>query len=113
MAVGAGAPCMKASGKGKHWIAGLMLLLLLASVLTPIESGHKMVAPLAALWNPEEADDGHGDEKKLRADSPAIFEIFDYACILKSCKKGLGRKKNLGNTDQKKIGISMRSRKRL
>jgi hypothetical protein len=40
--------------------------------LTPIELGDKMAAPLAALWDPGEADEGCGDEKKLRADSPAI-----------------------------------------
>jgi hypothetical protein len=93
-----------------------MLLLLLAARQTPREVGYKMAAPLAALWNPGEADDGCGDEKKLRADSPAIF---DYACILKSCIRVwegrigdgfMGFK--VGITDQKKIGIGMRSRKR-
>jgi hypothetical protein len=84
-----------------------MLLLLLGAWLTPIELGDKMVAPLAALRDPEETDEGRGDEKKLRADSPAIS---DYACTyIKKLSKGLGRKtdggfmgnKDLGTADQK------------
>jgi hypothetical protein len=31
-----------------------------------------MAAPLAALQNPGEADDGRGDEKKLRADTKVM-----------------------------------------
>ncbi len=72
MAGEAGAPPMKTCGKGKPHVAALMMLLLLGAWLTPIELGDKMAAPLAALWDPGEADEGCGDEKKLRADSPAI-----------------------------------------
>jgi hypothetical protein len=43
-----------------------------------------MEAPPAALWDPGEADGSHEDEKKLRADRPAMS---DYICVLKSCKK--------------------------
>jgi hypothetical protein len=74
-----------------------------------------MAAPLAALQNQGEADDGRGDEKKLRADSHAIF---DNECILKSCKRvceerigdGFMGFKGLGTTDQEKMGIGVRSR---
>jgi hypothetical protein len=98
-------------------MAALMLLLVLAARLTPTEPGYKMVAPLAALRNPGGADDGHCDEKKLRVDNPARI---DCGCILKSCKKCWGERtgddfmgvKGLGTTDQKRIGIGMRSRKR-
>jgi hypothetical protein len=76
-----------------------------------------MEAPLNALQNPGRADDGCGDGKKMRADSPAIV---DYVCILKSCKRDWEEKtgdgfmgvKGLGTTDQKRIGIGMRPRKR-
>jgi hypothetical protein len=68
----------------------------------------------AALENPGEADDGCGDEKKLRADNPTIF---NYACILKSCKRertgeGFMGVKGLGTTDQEKMGIGVVLRKR-
>jgi hypothetical protein len=55
-----------------------MLLLPLGARLTPIELGNKMAAPLAAQWDPGEADEGRGDERTMRADSPAIS---DYVCI--------------------------------
>jgi hypothetical protein len=42
------------------------------------EMGYKVVAPLDALQKRGRADDGRGDEKKLRADSPAII---DYVCM--------------------------------
>ncbi len=47
------------------------------------------VASLDVLQKTGRDEDSHGDEMKLRADSPAII---DYVCILKNCKRG-GKKK--------------------
>jgi hypothetical protein len=76
---------------------------------------HKVVAPLGVLKKTEGADDSHGDQKKMRADNPAIV---DYVCILKDCRRDWEEKvdegtmgfEDLGTTDQKRIGIGMRLR---
>jgi hypothetical protein len=94
----AGEPLMKTCGEGKPLMAALMLLLLLAARLIPIELDHKTAAPLDALQNPGRADDGRRDGKKMRADSPAII---DYVCIIKTCKMVGGNELAMGSWGSK------------
>jgi hypothetical protein len=54
------------------------------------EMSCKVVAPLDVLQKTGRADDGHGDEKKPRADSSAII---DHVCLLKNCRKSYKKKK--------------------
>ncbi len=110
----AGKPLMKTYGEGKPCMAALMLLLLFAARQIPVELVYKMAAALDDLQNTGGADDGYGDEKKLRADSPAMV---DCLCILKSCERGWEEKtgdrfmgvKGLGTTNHKRMSVGVRS----
>jgi hypothetical protein len=61
--------------------------------MSSAEVCRKLVVSLVFLWDPGQADRSRKDEKKLRADSPAMP---DYLCIFKSCKRFWGVKADGG-----------------
>jgi hypothetical protein len=81
---------------------------------SPVELCRKLAAPLVATRDPRGADGSHEDEKRLRADSPAIFDYMFMYC--KSMGSKSDRKvtsdKGQGATNQGKMVTHERSRQR-